>query len=274
MDPYSKTIHFLSGMPRAGTTVLGNILAQNPRFYVTPTSGLPNMLSGIREGYEQLTEFRAAPNDEELLGIMRGVVLGSYEAIDRPVIISRHRSWTCEIELVESILRRKAKFIMCVRDLPEILASLEKIWRDHKALSSMSAFTQGNPIACRTLDGRCNYWVSQDHIVGYAYVAMQDALIRGFRDRMHFVHFDDLTRNPKEIVQGIYKFLGEEPFVHDFEHVQQVIFEDDNVHGVKGLHDIRQAVRPVPKRAKELLGPLAEKFRGPYIWDDFLTRLR
>jgi sulfotransferase len=232
------------------------------------------MITGIREGYEKLTEFRAAPNDDELLGIMRGVMLGSFESVERPVVICRHRSWPAELELVESILRRKAKFIMCVRDLPEILASLEKIWRENKALSSLSSFTQGNAIACRTLDGRCNYWVSQDHIVGYAYVSMQDALVRGFRDRMHFVHFDDLTRSPKEVLQGIYKFLEEQPFNHDFENVEQVIFEDDTVHGVKGLHDIRKAVRPVPKRAKELLGPLAEKFRGPYIWDDFLTRVR
>lgn len=261
-------------MPRSGTTILGNLLAQNPRFYVTPTSGLPNMITGLREGYDKVAEFRAARNDEELLGILRGVMFGSYESVDRPVIISRHRSWPCELELAEALLRRKGKFIICVRDLPEILGSLEKIWRDNKAFSSMSAFTQGNAIVCRSLEGRCNYWVSQDHIVGYAYVAIQDALMRGFRDRMHFVHFDDLTRVPKDTMQGIYKFLEEEPFEHDFENVKQVIFEDDNVHGVKGLHDIRKAVRPIPKRAKELLGPLAERFRGPYIWDDFLTRLR
>ena len=263
MDAYSKTIHFLSGMPRSGTTMLGNILAQNPRFHVTPTSGLPSMVSGLREGYDKVTEYKAAPNDQELIGILRGVMFGSFEWVDRPVIINRHRSWPGELELIETILRRKAKFIMCVRDLPEILASLEKLWRDNKALSSMAAFTQGNPVACRTLEGRCNHWVSPGHIVGHAYVAMQDALTRGYHDRMHFVHFDDLTRNPKDLLQGIYKFLGEQPFNHDFEHVEQVTVEDDMVHGVKGLHDIRPAVRPVPKRAKELLGPLAEKYPRP-----------
>ena len=273
MDPYSKTIHFLSGMPRAGTTILGNILAQNPRFHVTPTSGLPNLFTGMREGYDKLPEFRAGGNEEELVGMMRGIMFGSFDWVDRPVIISRHRSWPVELELVETILRRKARFIMCVRDLPEILASLEKMWRDNKGLRAMTAFKAGNEVACRTMEMRCSHWLSQDHIVGYAYSAIQDAVVRGYRDRMHFVHFDDLTRNPKDALQGIYRFLGEVPYEHDFEHVEQVTFEDDAVHGVKGLHAIRPAVRPVPKRAKELLGPLAEKFRGPYIWDSFMNRV-
>jgi sulfotransferase len=177
-----------------------------------------------------------------------------------------------EHELADAILGRKAKFIMCVRDLPEILASLERLWRDNISLRSMTEFTQGNPIPFRTMEGRCSQWVSQDHLVGRAYLAMQDALIRGYRDRMHFVHFDDLTRNPQDALQGIYTFLGEQPFNHDFEHVEQVTVDDDT--WCVGLHDIRPAVRPIPKRAKEMLGPLAEKYRGPYIWDDYLTRLR
>jgi sulfotransferase len=33
-----KKIHFINGMPRSGSTLLCNILAQNPKFHVTPTS--------------------------------------------------------------------------------------------------------------------------------------------------------------------------------------------------------------------------------------------
>ena len=40
-----KTIHFIAGMPRAGSTILGNILAQNPRFHVTPTKPGPHQVS-------------------------------------------------------------------------------------------------------------------------------------------------------------------------------------------------------------------------------------
>ena len=51
----------------------------------------------------------------------------------------------------------------------------------------------------------------------------------------------------------------------DFEHVEQVIFEDDLVHRMAGLHDIRPAVRPIPPRAREVLGAdLAKKYEGQF----------
>ncbi|MEI7867328.1 MAG: hypothetical protein WCI11_05515 [Candidatus Methylumidiphilus sp.] len=40
--------------------------------------------------------------------------------------------------------------------------------------------------------------------------------------------------------------MGENPFAHDFNHVEQVTFEDDFVHGFKDLHIIRQKLEPQP----------------------------
>jgi len=41
-----KEIYFINGMPRSGSTLLCNILAQNPEFHVTPTSGLSELVRG------------------------------------------------------------------------------------------------------------------------------------------------------------------------------------------------------------------------------------
>jgi len=35
-----KTVHFVSGLPRSCSTLLCNLLAQNPRVHATPTSPL------------------------------------------------------------------------------------------------------------------------------------------------------------------------------------------------------------------------------------------
>jgi hypothetical protein len=122
----------------------------------------------------------------------------------------------------------------------------------------------------QSLEGRCNIWLQPAHVVGLSYIRIQDALTRGFRDRMHFVHFDHLTQNPTRALQEIYRFLEDRPFRHDFDHVEQVISENDLFHGMDGLHDIRSAVRPVPSRAKEILGNLVDKYKGPYVWDPHL----
>ena len=39
-EKMDKKVFFQSSLPRAGSTLLQNILGQNPEFYVTPTSGV------------------------------------------------------------------------------------------------------------------------------------------------------------------------------------------------------------------------------------------
>ena len=61
----SKNIYFQSSLPRAGSTLLQNILGQNPDFYVTPTSGVLELLYSAREQYSNSLEFKA--QDSELM---------------------------------------------------------------------------------------------------------------------------------------------------------------------------------------------------------------
>lgn len=271
MSTDRKSIHFIGGMPRAGSTLLANILAQNPRFHVTPTSGLIDALLELRNKFNQLPDFKAAPNEAGMMASVRGALYGFFDPIDRPVCFDRNRAWLSELEMAEVLLEQPAKVIVCVRDIPEILASLEKLWRDNKAFRRIQQ-QEMHVVEFQSLEGRCNIWLQPAHIVGLSYIRITDALTRGFRDRMHFIHFDLLTRNPAAALQGIYRFLGETPFQHDFENVEQVTSENDLFHGIDGLHDIRSAVRPVPSRAKEVIGGLVEKFKGPYVWDEHLAK--
>lgn len=267
-----KTIHFIAGMPRAGSTLLGNILAQNPRCHVSPTSSVMEAVLALRSHFDKSEDYKASPNEAGKMAAVRGALYGFYDPVDRPVVFERNRAWLSELEMAEVLLGQKAKVIVCVRDIAEILASLELLWRENKAFRKILQ-QEMHVVEFQSLEGRCNVWLQPAHIVGIAYIRIQDALTRGFRDRMHFVHFDELTRNPAATVSGIYRFLGEQPFSHDFEHVQQVITENDLFHGIAGLHDIRSAVRPVASRAKQVLGDLAEKYKGPFIWDPYLTRV-
>ena len=68
MVTLSKTIHFICGMPRSGSTILGNILAQNPRFHVTPTSALIDLLAGMRSAFDKIPDFRAALDEDAKMG--------------------------------------------------------------------------------------------------------------------------------------------------------------------------------------------------------------
>ena len=54
---------------------------------------------------------------------------------------------------------------------------------------------------------------------------------------------------------------------HDFNNVEQITVEDDEVYGVFGDHTIRRQVQPQPSRALEILGPgLCDWIRQRYGW--------
>jgi sulfotransferase len=60
-----KKIFFQSSLPRSGSTLLQNIMGQNPEFYVTPTSGVLELLYAARANYTNSPEFKA--QDSELM---------------------------------------------------------------------------------------------------------------------------------------------------------------------------------------------------------------
>ena len=52
MDTLNKKIFFQSSLPRAGSTLLQNVMGQNPDFYVTPTSGVLELLYASDRDWE------------------------------------------------------------------------------------------------------------------------------------------------------------------------------------------------------------------------------
>ena len=66
--------------------------------------------------------------------------------------------------------------------------------------------------------------------------------------------FTQLTSNPEQTLKSIYLFLEEDYYNHDFNHVEQLTSEDDEIHGFVNLHKIRNKVEPVKSKAEEVLG--------------------
>ena len=60
-----NNIFYQSSLPRSGSTLLQNIIGQNPDFYVTPTSGFLDLVYGARTNFEEVAEFKA--QDKELM---------------------------------------------------------------------------------------------------------------------------------------------------------------------------------------------------------------
>jgi sulfotransferase len=76
----------------------------------------------------------------------------------------------------------------------------------------------------------------------------------GTNNKMLFIKFEDLTLYPETTMQKVYEYLEIPYYVHDFDNIEQVTKEDDEVYGVFGDHKIRTKLQPVRSKAKELLG--------------------
>lgn len=256
----------IAGLPRAGSTLLCNILNQNPRFHATSTSGILEIVLTIRNQWENVTGFRACPNKEGKAAVIKQILPSYYSTIDRPVVFDKSRGWHGYIELAEHILDREIKILVPVRNIVDILASFEKLFRSQ---SHEWQFPQekSNFAEWQTVEGRAGIWMRNDQPVGSAYNRIRDAISRGFGSRLHFIEFQDLTHNPHGTMEEVYKFLSEKPFTHDFNNVVQVTHENDDLHGIPGLHTIRPKVEPVLVDAKSLIGEAAfNRFSNAQFW--------
>lgn len=239
---------FLAGLPRSGSTLLANILLQNPKIHVTATSGLIDVVRAVRDICDKNPLFKAIPHEERdrmKLDMIRGVIRGRFNAVETSICFDKNRGWPTIFELMANLFggKDKVKAIICVRDLRDILASFEKLYR--KTLETSSTTQEAADfIAHRTALGRAEFIMGAKEPVGYSMDVVRDAVTRGWREQMLFVDYEVLCKQPTKVLGGIYGFIDEAPFEHDIGTVEQVTVEDDTFHGFVGLHDIRPKVEP------------------------------
>ena len=162
----ARTFHFVSGLPRSGSTLLCNILAQNPRFHATHTSGCLEVLLLIRNHWDKIMEHRGNLDWTGLERVLTAT-LEAYHTTDRPVIFDKSRGWLPYIEFVEHILKRKAKIIITMRPVVDILASFEKRVRATLPHHQIAGEAE-NYIRFQSIEGRCDYLLEPHNVVGLA----------------------------------------------------------------------------------------------------------
>ncbi len=259
MRMQDKEIFFVNGMPRSGSTLFCNILAQNPDFHVTPTSGLPEIVDGINQFWRTSPIIKASEKADKKIPIIRGLLQSYHSDTSRPVAFNKSRAWMGLIETLENCMDQPVKILTTTRKMTCILASMEKLYRKElKNLDSPMQFNGG----MNTLPKRINNWMHEDGLVGGTFSAIQDAFIRGNGDKIHLIDYDALTSDPKRVMKEVYRFLGKDYYEHDFDNVAQYTVENDAEHGFTDLHTIRPVIKQQVDDSKKILGPLHEQFAG------------
>lgn len=239
-------LHFCSCIPRSGSTLLLNILAQNPIIHVTPTNALADIVIGIRDSWMMHDAFKSQglkKIEHRVVDGMRGVMRGFFESeLVAQTVIDKSRLWLGYIDLLERVLCEPVKIIVTVRAIEDVLASLEKLYR----VAPVTVLPYQGPLRAlrQTIIGRCQSYMALEGEIGQVTNRLRDALQRGYRDRLIIVPYKDLTSRPQEVVNEVTRLLNLEPFPYDTNNVQQLTEEDDSVYGID-LHKIHEGrIRP------------------------------
>ena len=239
-------LFFNSSLPRSGSTLLQNLLAQNRRHHCTSTNDVLDMVIRVRDGWMGSTGFIAqglATIEPRMKSFIRHALYGFYEPEFKAgqIVFDKSRGWLQNLELLEDILQRPVKAIVCVRDIRDVVASFEKIFR--RSVFTEHPLPGEERIKTLTVQSRAERLLQPDKTIGYMAASLQDVFDRGMQDRLVIVPYWELTHYPMETVQRVCNECGLESFVCDPAKVTQVTKEDDTVYGMS-LHTIRSQVEP------------------------------
>lgn len=262
-----KKIFYQSSIPRSGSTLLQNILAQNPEIYATPTSPMPDYLSMMREVYTNNPNVIAQDENEMKMafkGMCRESLQGYFNSLtERPYIFDKSRVWMPNYNFIKFITDEEPKIICMVRDLRDVFASNEKNYRKNPDKSRHS-FGMGE---ANTLPKRIDVWASSDSFVGSAVDFLNDAISTGTISKMLLIKYENFCLYPDKAMEKIYDYLQIPYYKHEFDNVPQLTHENDRVHGIFGVHTIRNSVEMIPSDANEILGKeICDWIYDKYKW--------
>jgi sulfotransferase len=259
-----QKFHFITGLPRAGSTLLSAILLQNPRFHASMTSPVGTLMTGMINQLGAGSEFGGVVTTEQRRRLAAGLFHSYYsDKQDKEVIFDTNRMWTAHMPLILDQFP-EAKFIACVRNVAWIMDSLERRYRDNP-YETTRLFA--NPDERSTVFNRVETLAKPNRMVGFPWNALREAFYGEHSKSLLILDYDLLAHVPQKILPLIYQFLGEEEFQHDFENLEYDAPEFDVPFGIHGMHKIRSKVG-FQKRATILPPEVFEKFSKLSFWND------
>ena len=255
-----KEFFFISGLPRSGSTLLSAILRQNPEFYAdisSPVQGLVTATINVITG----SESNHLTDENKRKRILRSTFNAYYEDVTPPTVFDTSRGWTAKTSLLKE-LYPQTKIICCVRDLPWILDSFERIAAKNTLWNATLTDEESN----QTVTTRCDALmdVKKAGQVVKPYYFLEEGLLLN-PDMIQLVEYESLCKSPESVMRELYDFIGKPYFNHDFNNVEYENEVYDKALNMKSLHTVRKQVS-WQERPTILPKSVWEKYGGKDFW--------
>ncbi len=276
----SRKFFYLAGLPRTGSTVLGEILNQNENIHVSPASPLSEILSEVLAKWRMNTvTLRAYKHPEQLPNVWRGIREGMYRHRSESFIIDKSWAWHMNdaIDSARDVLGEEMRVICPVDDIADCLASFIMLIRGNPDyVSFIDEFLRNQRVELSDAN-RCAAMMDPKipTSVGWCYQNLKKTWQGKNRDNLLLVERRDLVNDPEAVLGRIYEFLGiteqatwSDGQTHYFDRIEKEIAEDDGAaYGIPNLHRLAPQLRDRQWTAKDVLGKqLFFKYKRMEFW--------
>ncbi len=243
----NKRILYVTGLPRAGSTLLCQLLAHHPQIYSPGhSSPLSQVFNTLRAQLSDDPFFLSQLDGEfdlvytRLINAYRGFINGWFVETEKPVVVDKNRGWLRMIETA-ALLDPQFKMLVCVRDLRQVYGSIEA--QHQKTL--LLDFPDHMPP--HVAYERADTLFGKEGVIGGPLKSIEYLLKdapQALRERVSFVAFEALVEDPVETMRLLYRWLELPPASFDPQHLTVTPHESDSYYRWKYRHNTHTGIRP------------------------------
>jgi len=257
----------VTGLPRAGSTLLCQLLAQHPEICCEgQSSPVCNLLLGIRRMVSD-DQFFLAQLDHSfetsyahLASAMQGFLRGWNHDCRQKVVVDKNRAWLHCVEFLLQI-EPEAKLIVCLRELGQIYGSIESQHQHTILLDFIDHLADFDRF------GRADMLFAKDKTIGAPLISLHAVtdLPNAVKERLYFLRFEDLSERPAACLSHIYSWLGLSPLEIDPERLARMgPQESDSHYRMKYPHS--QSERIATPRNHDVPPRIQARIEETYSW--------
>ncbi len=265
----TKKLICVTGLPRAGSTLLCQLLGLHPEIYSPGhSSPLNEALRKVRQELSDSTFFASQLDVDadlvhrRLLTAFRGFVEGWFAEAPQRLVVDKNRAWLRSIELAH-LLDPNVKMVVCIRDLGQIFGSVEAQHQKTLLFEFPDHLDPDSPLV------RANRIFGDGGIVGWPLRSMeglQDIQSMELRPHLYYLAFEKLMEDPVDAMERLWHWIGVRPVSWDPNNLPVKPGESDSYYRMKYRHSTYPSIRTpgLHRISSRIEDSLKQRFRWYY----------
>ena len=221
----------LSGLPRAGSTLLSAILSQNPLIHSEGNSAVCQLMWDMEKSFinncgEQINANNRQSTVNDLISNIPYIYYKNNDKNEK-IVVDKCRSWTLSenVALLKKYIDSNIKIIILERPLLEVVNSFVKIYnKNNKIIDIERLFDYNTEPIMRSFEGNVN-----------AKKNNQD-------NNFLFITYKELITDTQTTLKKIYDFCNWTYFEHNLKNIVPKYKENDTIYNLNGFHDVHPEI--------------------------------